>query len=123
VILGGPGNDVLFGGRQIPAREGADQFGDGISDGGPGNDIVLGGNANDRVSGGEGDDRLYGGARTDLYECGPGNDVAYVENFAEGAFAAAAGCEQVVLGDPSVADFTFDGLNGAPHAGKSTGAG
>lgn len=51
---------------------------------------------------------------------GPGTDVAHVENVAEGAFAAAAGCEQVILGDPSVADPSFDGLNGAPHAGKAT---
>lgn len=115
------GNDVLLGGRQRPEREGADQFGDGISDGGPGNDIVLGGGASDRVSGGAGDDRLYGGARTDLYECGPGNDIAFVENAAEGFFAAAAGCEQVILGDPSVTDPAFDGLDGAPHAGKATG--
>jgi Ca2+-binding RTX toxin-like protein len=100
---------------------GADQFGDGISDGGPGSDIVLGGAANDRVSGGDGDDRLYGGAGVDAYDCGPGNDVAYVENALEGSVAAATGCERVVVGDPSVSDPRFDGLNGAPHPGKAVG--
>ena len=76
---------------------------------------MLGGSANDRVSGSDRDDRLYGGARTDLYACGPGNDVAFVEH-------AACGCEQVIRGDPSVTDPPFDGLSGAPHAGKATGA-
>ena len=82
---------------------------------------MLGGTANDRVNGGEGDDRLYGGARTDIYDCGAGVDVAFVESAAEGLVAAANGCEQVVMGDPSVADRSFDGLNGAAHAGKATG--
>jgi Ca2+-binding RTX toxin-like protein len=105
----------------VPAREGADQLGDGVSDGGPGNDIVLGGGANDRLQGGDGDDVLYGGARLDLYECGAGNDVAYVENALEGTVAAQRGCERVVIGDPSVTDLRFDGLGGAPHPGKTTG--
>jgi Ca2+-binding RTX toxin-like protein len=121
VILGGEGNDVVRGGRQIPAREGADQFGDGRSDGGPGNDIVLGGGADDFVFGGDGDDALYGGARLDAYDCGAGNDVAYVENALEAAYATAHGCERVVTGDPSVGDPRFDGLNGASHPGKTTG--
>jgi Ca2+-binding RTX toxin-like protein len=84
---------------------------------------VLGGGANDRVSGGDGDDALYGGAGLDAYDCGPGNDVAYVENILEGAAAAsaAAGCERVIAGDPSVGDPRFDGLNGAPHPGKAVG--
>ena len=90
VLLGGAGNDVLKGGLQIPTRDNIDQFGDGITDGGTGNDIVLGGGANDLIFGGDGDDSLYGGARLDRYDCGPGNDVAYVENTLEGAFATLA---------------------------------
>ena len=102
-------------------REGADQFGDGISDGGPGNDIVLGGGANDVVRGGDGDDALYGGPRLDVYDCGAGNDVAYVENALEGAVAAQHGCERVVTGDPSVTDQRFDGLAGARAPGQGHG--
>lgn len=123
VIRGGDGNDVIVGGPQRANAPAADQFGDGISDGGAGNDIVLGGGANDSISGGDGDDVLYGGARLDRYDCGAGNDVAFVENVVEADFAAANGCETVTAGDPSVSDPTFDGLNGAPHAGKATGAG
>jgi hypothetical protein len=47
--------------------------------------------------------------------------VAYVENALEGLVAAQNGCEKVVLGDPSVSDPHFDGLNGAPHPGKAAG--
>ena len=82
---------------------------------------MLGGGALDTVSGGEGDDVLYGGAKLDLYDCGPGNDVAYVENALEQVVAASRGCEQVILGDRSVSDPRFDGLNGAPHPGKAAG--
>jgi Ca2+-binding RTX toxin-like protein len=121
VIRGGAGNDVLFGGPASSQIGNIDQFGDGIADGGPGNDIVLGGGANDRVTGGDGDDVLYGGGRLDRYDCGPGNDVAFVENSLEGQVAASNGCERVVIGDPSVNDPSFDGLNGAPHPGKATG--
>jgi hypothetical protein len=64
---------------------------------------------------------LYGGARLDIYDCGPGNDVAFVEHALEAAIAARAGCERIVVGDPSVNDPSFDGLAGAPHAGKATG--
>src|SRR5207237_4638829 len=95
--------------------------GGGRADGGPGNDIVLGGGSNDFVFGGDGDDALYGGGRLDAYDCGAGNDVAYVENALEGTYASSHGCERVVVGDPSVADRRFDGLNGAAHAGKATG--
>ena len=119
MIRGGPGNDVVRGGPQDLRREAADQLGDGISDGGAGNDIVLGGGAIDRVSGGDGDDALYGGANPDLYDCGAGNDVAYVQSAVEATFAV--GCERIVMGDPSATDPRFDGLGGAPHAGKATG--
>ena len=45
------------------------------------------------------------------------------ENVLEGQNASTSGCETVIVGDPSVSDFSFDGLNGAPHAGKATGGG
>ncbi len=111
----------MRGGAQKAAREGADQFGDGVSDGGAGNDIVLGGGANDVMTGGDGDDVLYGGPRLDAYDCGAGNDTAYVENTLEGTFASQRGCERVVIGDPSATNPRFDGLGESSHAGKATG--
>ena len=63
MIRGGAGNDVLRGGPQVPARENADQLGDGLSDGGPGNDIVLGGGAPDVILGGDGDEAMSGAPR------------------------------------------------------------
>ncbi len=66
---------------------------------------------------------LYGGPRLDFYDCGPGSDVAYVESAVEGLLAASSGCEQVALGDRSVSDPRFDGLNGAQHPGKAAGGG
>jgi hypothetical protein len=66
---------------------------------------------------------LYGGPLLDLYDCGPGNDAAYVENVLEQTVAASRGCERVILGDPSASDPRFDGLDGAPHPGKTAGGG
>ena len=123
MIHGGDGNDVIRGGAQPSNLSNADQFGDGISDGGAGNDIVLGGGGHDRINGGDGDDKLYGGALADAYDCGAGNDVAFVENTLEGQYASSHGCEQVIVGDPSVGNPAFDGLNGAAHPGKTTGGG
>jgi Ca2+-binding RTX toxin-like protein len=87
------------------------------------NDDIDGGAGNDTIEGGDGDDVLYGGARLDRYDCGPGNDVAFVENALEGQVASSNGCERVVIGDPSISDPAFDGLNGAAHPGKTTGGG
>ncbi len=123
MLRGGAGNDVVHGGAMPANLSGADQFGDGISDGGAGNDIVTGGGAHDVLVGGDGDDILYGGALLDAYDCGAGNDVAFVENALEGQVASARGCERVVIGDPSASDPSFDGLNGAQHPGKTTGGG
>jgi hypothetical protein len=100
---GGPGEDVLIGGR----------FRD-LLDGGPGPDLAVGGRRFDEIVGGGGRDKLAGGfgpdaifagpgndriraadPKRDVIRCGPGRDVAYVHRHDE-----TAGCEQVVLGWP-----------------------
>nr|WP_263287941.1 Ig-like domain-containing protein [Pseudomonas sp. BF-R-24] len=66
-LLGGAGNDILFG------SGGSDTL-----DGGKGNDILLGGTGNDTLMGGQGTDILIGGSGGDtfVWKAGDtGNDV------------------------------------------------
>ncbi|WP_223526813.1 tandem-95 repeat protein [Pseudomonas sp. BF-B-19] len=66
-LLGGAGNDILFG------SGGSDTL-----DGGKGNDILLGGTGNDTLMGGQGNDILIGGSGGDtfVWKAGDtGNDV------------------------------------------------
>ena len=100
---GGPGEDVLLGGR----------FRDLLA-GGPGPDLLVGGRRFDEINGGRGRDQLAGGFGPDVFfagpgddliratdrkgdriECGPGRDVAYVSRRDR-----TIGCESVVLGWP-----------------------
>jgi surface adhesion protein len=66
-LLGGAGNDILFG-----------LGGNDTLDGGKGNDILLGGTGNDTLMGGQGNDILIGGSGGDtfVWKAGDtGNDV------------------------------------------------
>jgi len=65
LMVGGPGDDRLFGGT-----------GDNWLSGGPGNDLIFGGPGADYLSGGDGDDRLIGEDHADWYSGGNGTDVA-----------------------------------------------
>jgi len=67
-LKGGPGNDCVSG------QGGADRV-----SGETGDDLLKGGRGKDRIRGGEGDDvvRARRGAR-DRINCGPGDDIAYV---------------------------------------------
>lgn len=73
VIVGGEGNDRLFG------MSGHDHIDGGAGNdklwGNSGNDTLLGGEGNDELRGGSGDDVLDGGAGDDLLEGNSGNDV------------------------------------------------
>lgn len=100
---GGPGEDVLVGGRR---RD--------LLDGGAGPDLLVGGRRFDEIAGGPGRDQLVGGFGPDVFfagpgddriraadpksdriECGAGRDVAYVSRRDQ-----TIGCERVVLGWP-----------------------
>ena len=83
-ILGGPGNDVLYGSPEanvLTGNGGNDhligQAGADILNGGDGNDSLFGLTGADVFSGGNGDDALdaYDGATTDRISCGAGRDV------------------------------------------------
>lgn len=73
VIVGGTGNDRLFGmagNDHIEGGEGNDKLW-----GNSGNDTLLGGEGHDELRGGSGDDALDGGEGDDLLEGNSGNDV------------------------------------------------
>ncbi|MBI4183928.1 MAG: FG-GAP repeat protein [Proteobacteria bacterium] len=63
-LWGGPGNDTLVGGA-----------GDDRLAGGHGSDLLDGGDGDDRLFGGHGDDTLIGGAGDDVLRGGHGDDV------------------------------------------------
>ncbi|MGD1804938.1 phytase [Dapis sp. BLCC M126] len=63
-IVGDDGNDLLFG-----------QNGDDTLDGGSGNDFLFGENDDDEMNGGAGNDRLNGGAGSDRLNGGAGSDT------------------------------------------------
>lgn len=66
ILIGGAGNDALFGG----------DGGDSLA-GGDGSDVVFGGAGNDTLNGGRGRDRLYGGSGDDTLLAEDG-EVDYV---------------------------------------------
>ena len=81
-LLGEAGNDALHGGRHADALNGAEgddrlEGGDGDDEllGAAGKDVINGGNGNDRLDGGSHNDRLGGGAGHDRLTGGSGNDV------------------------------------------------
>ncbi len=63
VILGGQGDDQLFGMR-----------GDDLIKGGAGDDRIWGNSGDDDLRGGAGDDEIYGGSGNDILRGGAGND-------------------------------------------------
>ena len=73
-LLGGPGNDIISGGRcdadELDGGPGNDKL-----TGGPNDDVLRGNAGNDRLSGGRGDDQLFGGPGRDRLVGGPGRDV------------------------------------------------
>ena len=81
-IIGGLGNDILFGsvgGSTIGGGNGDDQiFGErGVDDinGGEGNDLIVGGEGNDRLLGDKGNDILVGEGGVDFLSGGMGEDI------------------------------------------------
>ena len=101
-IVGTHGNDRLQGtvySARIDGKSGDDgiwgRAGDDLLVGGPGNDSIWTGRGRDVASGGPGDDTLHALAddnQLDVLDCGPGNDVAYL-NAAERA--RTIGCETI----------------------------
>lgn len=91
-VYGGHGNDDLRGGR------GADRISGGIGDdtihGGAGDDRLTGGKGRDTILGGPGDDAIHArDGERDVIDCGPGEDVAYVDRK-----DVVQGCERVARG-------------------------
>jgi Ca2+-binding RTX toxin-like protein len=73
LVLGGPGNDRMTGGRFRDSLQGGS--GDDRAAGGAGRDILVGNSGNDRLSGGADDDLLSGNAGNDVLLGGPGTDL------------------------------------------------
>lgn len=92
-LLGGPGNDRLFGTDEndvmcgfggddvLRGRAGADQIwghsGDDFLGGGKGADVLRGGSGSDELFGNRGPDRLFGNRGHDVLRGGPGRDRLY----------------------------------------------
>jgi Ca2+-binding RTX toxin-like protein len=77
-LFGGAGNDTVLGGRGNDRLFGAP--GNDVIFGGPGNDRIDPGSGRDHVSAGPGNDRVLARDRQrDVIDCGPGHDVAIVD--------------------------------------------
>lgn len=113
-VVGGPGGDEADGGAggdRISGGDGDDQKGAGINTGLLGNggsDRVLGGPEADDVTGGAGRDGMFGGdgndildsfdqERDNVVDCGPGRDIAYVDQKDRNA-KIIEDCEQIIRG-------------------------
>jgi Ca2+-binding RTX toxin-like protein len=113
-VVGGPGGDEADGGPggdRISGGDGDDQKGTGMNTGLLGNggsDRVLGGPEADDVTGGAGEDGMFGGdgndildsfdqERDNVVDCGPGRDIAYVDQKDRNA-KIIEDCEQVQRG-------------------------
>lgn len=98
IVLGGPGSDDVDGGPGDDVVDGGAGEDPSVR-GGSGNDVIVGGRGNDTLEGGEGDDVLYGSTGEDRYDCGRGEDWAFVDSTTEAK--RAKGCEHIVNGDPT----------------------
>jgi Ca2+-binding RTX toxin-like protein len=85
-LIGGAGNDNLYGGSANDTLEG-DEGSDFLS-GGAGNDTLTGAAGADRIFGGSGNDSIEGRSGSDIVDGGAGNDVIY----------GGSGNEQIVAG-------------------------
>ena len=95
-IIGGDGNDILYGGNLSDVIGGGDGndtlFGGGGNDflfGGAGNDILRGGTGNDVLSGGSGQDTFIGGSGRDVMTGGSSGDTFVFGSIVESPAGAA----------------------------------
>lgn len=98
IVLGGPGSDDVDGGPGDDVVDGGAGEDPSVR-GGSGDDVIVGGRGNDTLEGGEGSDVLYGSTGEDRYDCGPGEDWAFVDSTTEAK--RAKGCEHITNGDPT----------------------
>ena len=91
-ILGGAGNDFLFG---TPTRD--------VIDGGSGNDVIVGGAGNDQLNGAAGNDTIYG------------NSAGAPDPYPYFAQAAAQGAPELVIYDLA-SPYTYTSISTRPGA-------
>ena len=72
MMIGGQGNDFLYGGIGHDRLNGA--WGDDTLAGGDGNDRIQAGTGDDLIDGGAGNDRIFTGKGNDIAAGGEGND-------------------------------------------------
>ncbi len=82
VLIGGAGNDSLFGSFDDDSLDGGDgndsiygNSGDDVLNGGDGNDTLKGSDGDDALNGGDGNDSLSGSYGDDVLNGGDGNDT------------------------------------------------
>jgi len=99
-IIGGPGNDVLYGTTSADTIYGND--GNDTIYGRAGGDTIYGGADNDRLHGGYGNDWMYGGYGTDGLDGGPGHDHLYGGYGGDAIHAAGDGTADVISCGPGI---------------------
>jgi Ca2+-binding RTX toxin-like protein len=105
LVLGGPGNDHMRGGRLRDSLQGG--AGDDRSSGGRGRDILVGNAGSDKLNGGADDDLLSGNAGNDVLIGGAGPDL----------LGGGAGMDHLVGGpgpDQLIGGAGKDSLKGGP---------
>ncbi|MEV4640642.1 calcium-binding protein [Actinoplanes sp. NPDC049548] len=117
-LIGGAGDDALFGGSANDTLEG-DDGGDFLS-GGNGNDTLSGGTGANGLSGGAGNDSIDGGPQNDVADGGAGNDVI---NGASGNDQLYAGAGNDYVGGDAGNDALYaqDGVFGNDYADGGSG--
>ena len=107
-LSGGPGNDMLIGGRAASVLQGGSgndclvgDVGDDQLSGDDGDDTLWGGDGNDVLSGGRGDDIVLGGSGGDLVQGDEDHDTL------AGGSGQGADAGDTVIGEPDEIDETF----------------
>ncbi|MBO4401360.1 MAG: hypothetical protein J5809_05895 [Selenomonadaceae bacterium] len=106
-ILGGSGNDSIYGGSQGDTLLGGDgddyifgTSGNNSMEGGEGNDTIVGGTGSDSLDGGDGDNVLTGGTGVDYFVFSSGNDT--ITDYKVGEDVIALGSADVSISSSSI---------------------
>ena len=113
LILGGNGNDKLYGGSEADRIVGG--RGDDFIDGGFGNDSLVGSFGNDEIEGGLGNDRIFGSAGSNTLRGEGGNDVIYGSDERDRIFGGIGADRIYALGGDDYINLGDGGISGTSN--------